>query len=73
MRFRVVPAFFLLGASSLFAQETRATISGVITDAQGSAVPGASVVITNTEMNSSSRLLTNATGYYEAPLLLPGH
>ena len=61
-----------LGGNYLAGQETRGAISGVVTDAQGAAVPGVSVVVTNTAMNSSSRLTSNGTGYYEAPLLLPG-
>jgi len=70
---RTLLGISILCVAPLHAQETRATISGVTTDAQGGAIAGAVVVITNTEMNTSTRLVTNATGYYEARLLLPGH
>src|SRR5947208_9760292 len=58
---------------ALLAQETRNSLSGRITDPQGSAVPGAAVVVTNTGTNTSARLLSNDTGYYVANLLLPGN
>ncbi|MGE5568492.1 MAG: TonB-dependent receptor domain-containing protein [Rhodospirillales bacterium] len=55
-----------------FAQDTRGNISGTVTDAQGAVIAGATVVVTNTGTGTSVRLTTNANGYYEAPLLLPG-
>src|SRR5688572_3133976 len=53
------------------AQETRGTISGTVNDAQG-VVPGATVRITNVDTNTTQVLVTNNTGYFEAPLLQPG-
>ncbi len=55
------------------AQETRSMIFGHITDPQSSAVPSAQVTITNLDNNTSTRLATNETGYYEAGRLLPGN
>jgi hypothetical protein len=54
------------------AQESRSTILGTVKDAQGAAVVGATVVVTNAATNTSVRVTSNDTGYYEAPLLLPG-
>ena len=56
----------------LWAQETRSMIYGRVLDPQSSAIAGARVVVTHLDTNTSSRLTTNETGYYEAPLLLPG-
>jgi hypothetical protein len=56
----------------LLAQDTRGNISGTITDAQEALIAGATVVVTNTGTGTSVRLTTNSSGYYEAPLLLPG-
>ena len=53
------------------AQETRGNISGTVQDAQG-VVPGATVRITNVDTNTTQSLVTNNTGYFEAPLLQPG-
>src|SRR5215216_4451417 len=63
-----------LGASTpLLAQRAdRATISGVVTDAQGSAVPGATVVIRNEATGVDTTLVTNAAGAYTSPLLVLG-
>ena len=60
-------------AASVFAQETRGTISGHVLDEQGGAMPGVTVTITNVDTNVSATLTTNSTGYYQAPLLLPGN
>lgn len=59
-------------ASLSRAQDTRGTISGSVTDTQEAAVPGATVVVTNVDTNVRTTLVTNSSGYYEAPLLLPG-
>jgi hypothetical protein len=55
-----------------FAQETRSTLFGVTRDPQGGTVPGALVIVKNTDTGTVTRLNTNATGYFEANLLLPG-
>ena len=55
------------------AQETRSTILGRVTDPQGSAVVGATVVVINTDTNVTTTRKTNESGYYEAELLLPGN
>ncbi|HXH25514.1 MAG TPA: carboxypeptidase-like regulatory domain-containing protein, partial [Vicinamibacterales bacterium] len=56
---------------SAAAQETRGTISGTVSDS-GGVIPGAAVTITNVETDVSLNLVTNESGYYEAPLLNPG-
>jgi len=63
-------ALFVAGTCA--AQETRGTIHGRVLDPSQAAVPGATVMVENVEMNTSTRLATNQTGYYEATLLLAG-
>ena len=46
-------------------------ISGTVTDPGGQPVVGANVQVTNTGTNVSTPLTTNASGYYQSPLL-PG-
>ncbi|MBI3472937.1 MAG: carboxypeptidase regulatory-like domain-containing protein [Candidatus Solibacter usitatus] len=48
-------------------------ILGRVLDPQSSAVTNASVAVTNVETNTTVRLTSNDTGYYEANLLLPGN
>ncbi len=62
-----------LALASLQAQETRGTFNGTVTDASGAAVSGATVVFTNVDTNTVSQTTTNATGYYEVPLLAAGN
>jgi len=54
------------------AQDTRGNISGTVTDSQSAVISGAAVVVSNTGTGTNTRLTTNSSGYYEAPLLLPG-
>jgi hypothetical protein len=52
------------------AQETTGTITGRIADAQGLAVPGATVTITGPQ--GARTFVTDAEGQYHAPFLTPG-
>ncbi len=64
--------FVLVAATSLAAQDTRGNINGTVRDEQG-VVPGATVRITNIDTNQTQQLVTNNTGYFEAPLLAAGN
>jgi len=48
-------------------QEFRGSISGVIADSSGAAVPGAQVIITNTATNTSTTTTTNEEGSQTPP------
>ena len=50
----------------------RATISGVVTDAQGAGVPGATVTIRNEDTGVESVQVTNESGAYTPPPLVLG-
>jgi hypothetical protein len=65
-------AVIVLLAGVAGAQDTRSTILGYVKDAQGGAVPNASVVVTNLDTNATVRVKSNESGYYEAALLIPG-
>lgn len=66
-------ALFLISIPFLLpAQDTRGNISGTVTDSQAATIAGASVTVTNTGTGVAVKLSTNSSGYYEAPLLLPG-
>ncbi len=57
---------------SLLAQVAGGTISGTVTDANGSVIPNAEITITNVETGISRSATTNEVGLYVAPNLLPG-
>jgi hypothetical protein len=48
-------------------------ITGTITDSTGGVVPGAIVVVTNTDTGVPRTVKADGAGIYNAPFLLPGH
>ncbi len=64
-------AFFAFSTLGL-AQGSRGSITGRVTDAQGSVIPGAPIVVTDLQTGGVTRASTNQTGYYEANFLDPG-
>lgn len=59
----------LAATVNLYAQTTTATILGVIRDASGAVVPGATVTIKNTDTGFVRTLVTDQLGDYRAPNL----
>ena len=60
----------LLGAAfSMNAQESRATISGLVTDSSGASVPDAQVSAINIETGLTVKSQANAQGLYVIPYL----
>ena len=59
-------------ATGIWAQESRGSITGTVTDPRAAVIPNATVVITSSETNTVSRTATNNTGYFEVSLLNPG-
>ena len=55
-----------------FAQSSNANISGTVSDAAKAFIPGVSVTATNTETGVVSTGISNETGTYTFPSLLPG-
>jgi hypothetical protein len=76
MRMRSYAALFavvsLLAASSLTAQEFRATVKGQVVDGSKAAVPGATVNVQNKDTNEIASAVTNTEGNYTIPFLRPG-
>ena len=56
----------------LFAQEFRGTISGVVTDPSGAAIPAAKVTVTETHTGTRIPTVSDSAGKYVVPFLLPG-
>src|SRR5687768_2761699 len=67
------PALLIfLFVSVASAQEFRGTIAGTVTDPNGAVVPGATVVVKNTQTNVDNTVTTNDEGAYTVPLVQPG-
>lgn len=63
---------FLVAAASIWAQETRATMTGTVTDPSGAVVPGASIATKNLETNVTTTAVTNEAGLYTTEPVNPG-
>src|SRR5262245_59841578 len=68
---KVRAAFFMLlifnltlGALTTFAQTSRGTVSGTISDPNGAVISGATVTLTNTATTVSRTTVTNSQGIY---------
>jgi Carboxypeptidase regulatory-like domain len=72
--FATLISFVVLGLTPMHAQSTVGTgsINGVVTDASGAVVSGATVTITNTGTNLVIRLTSNSAGAYTSGALTPG-
>lgn len=70
---------FLLGAALLVApqraqaQADTGRIGGTVTDSSGAVIVGATVVVTQTELNKADTVVTNKRGDYVFPNLKTGH
>ena len=70
--FLTLCALLLLNAASAWAQVDRATLSGIVRDSAGAAVPGATVIVTNLATDVEARQVTAEAGGYQINNLIPG-
>ncbi len=63
----------VLFAPSLYAQETRGTIIGTVSDPNGAAIPNATVKISDVARGTAVDLTSNDDGFYQANYLIPGN
>jgi hypothetical protein len=72
----LVQVLIMLGALALplaaRAQETRATVTGTVKDAQGAVVPGVTVSVLNVDTNVATETVTNNVGAFTAQRIQPG-
>src|SRR5437763_5526114 len=72
MRVINVLAVILLSSVVIFGQTNKGGISGTVSDANGAAVPGATVTVTNLGTNQSSTATTSESGSFSVASLDPG-
>ena len=65
-------ALLLVAAVPASAQFDRGTLSGTIKDEQGAVMPGVAVTARNTQTQQLVTTVTDGTGFYTFPNLLPG-
>ena len=69
---RFVLFLLVLVGSYAYAQDSRGSITGQVTDPTGAAISSAAVTVTSTDTGSVSNVNTTQDGYYTVPALLPG-
>src|SRR5215470_10436667 len=62
----------LVFASNALAQSSFATVTGTVGDATGALIPGATITATNNATGVVTTGLSNESGTYNIPTLLPG-
>src|SRR5687768_1012681 len=72
-RFVFLPTLLcLLFTTNAFSQSSNGSIGGVVRDPSQALIPGVTVTVTNTQTGVTSKWITNESGAYNAPGLLPG-
>jgi hypothetical protein len=72
MKSQIALTTLLLFSFTAYAQESRATISGAVTDPTGSAVAGIRIVATETRTGTKVQTLSDVSGHYNLPFLATG-
>jgi hypothetical protein len=67
-----ISLLFMLLTAIAFGQEFRATITGRVTDSSGAVIPKAAIVVTNTNTGVRTNTISDKSGSYTVPFLLPG-
>ena len=69
---RRLPTLTLVVLAVALRAQNFAEITGGVTDPSGAVMTGAVVTVTNTATNQTRRSVTNETGTYSLPYLVPG-
>src|SRR5579872_921776 len=70
-----IPAFWILVVSmspSAWPQASTGMVSGTVRDPTSAVIPSATVTLSNTDTNVTSKTTTNGTGFYVFPSIVPG-
>src|SRR5438045_7891312 len=65
-------AFLMLYSVAAAQAQTTSRLSGVVTDPSGALIPGAEIVLVNSDTNAQRSTLTDEQGRYSFPQLQPG-
>ncbi len=69
---RIVLLLFVLVGAYAYAQDSRGSIVGQITDPTGAAVAKAAITVTSTDTGAVMHVTSTSDGFYTAPSLMPG-
>src|SRR5437762_1048857 len=68
----LLAAISLLPCARVEAQQFKATVTGIVTDAQAAVVPGVNVAVLNVDTNVTAEAITNEQGVFVTQDLIPG-
>ncbi|HEX6429284.1 MAG TPA: carboxypeptidase-like regulatory domain-containing protein, partial [Niastella sp.] len=68
----ILCCLLMVVCTATFAQETTATLNGVVYDPKGAAIAGASVIVKHEPTGFSTGTQTNSKGIFVLPNLKPG-
>jgi hypothetical protein len=68
----VIPALLYFAFSSVAFSQVNSSIGGTVEDASKALIPGVSITASNTATGVETRTVTNESGAYNLPSLLPG-
>src|SRR5580692_5481822 len=71
LKWLLVVFIFAITTVRLSAQQS-GEITGTVTDSSNAVLPGATITTTNTDTQQARTVITNDTGSYSVPYLLPG-
>jgi hypothetical protein len=69
----VVLMWACLCSATAFAQTATTSLRGVVKDSSGALVPGASVTLLDKATNNTYHAVSNSSGYYIFPIVVPAH
>ena len=72
MKSRLVLLLWMVGATLIWGQVVGASLSGTVRDDSGAGLPGAAVLVKNTETGAVRTLVTDENGRYSAPSISIG-
>ncbi len=72
MKLRLLAILVLAAPLAMLSQEFRGTISGAVTDPTNSVIAGAKVTVLEVHTGTKVQTVSESTGLYTAPFLLPG-
>ncbi len=65
-------SFSISCSAVAFAQESAASLSGIVTDASGASIPGATIVLTNSANGQTYKAISSSNGSYTISNVTPG-
>jgi len=67
--FMIIAALFIISSAVMAQTSTKADVRGKVLTADGTGLPGVTIILTNVDQGTKRTVITNSTGSYRAPFL----